>query len=106
VSRRVLVRAAARADLAEEAAFLAGSSPATALRFLDAAEQACGLLAGSPRLGRKVRARSRFLRGVRSRPVPGFGRVLLFYRPVRKGIEVVRVLHGARDLPGLFGEEE
>ena len=29
----------------------------------------------------------------------------IFYRPVKNGIEVVRILHGARDLPPLFAQE-
>ncbi|MBM3832603.1 MAG: type II toxin-antitoxin system RelE/ParE family toxin [Verrucomicrobia bacterium] len=28
---------------------------------------------------------------------------LIFYRPMDGGIEVARILHGARDLPVLFG---
>jgi toxin ParE1/3/4 len=38
--------------------------------------------------------------GLRMWPIPGFKRYLNFYRPRRNGIEVVRVLHGAMDLPG------
>ncbi len=32
-------------------------------------------------------------------PIPGFKKYLIFYRPIRNGIEVGRVLHGAMDLP-------
>ena len=34
--------------------------------------------------------------------VEGFERYLIFYRPVGSGIEVVRVLHAARDFPTIF----
>jgi toxin ParE1/3/4 len=37
--------------------------------------------------------------GLRSIPV---GKYLLFYRPIENGIELVRVLHGARDITGIF----
>jgi toxin ParE1/3/4 len=30
------------------------------------------------------------------------GKYTIFYRPEDEGIEVIRVLHGARDLPKLF----
>jgi toxin ParE1/3/4 len=30
------------------------------------------------------------------------GNYIIFYRPIDDGIEVVRILHGARDLPPLF----
>jgi toxin ParE1/3/4 len=32
-------------------------------------------------------------------------RYVIFYLPIPKGIEVVRVLHGARDLNALFTDE-
>jgi toxin ParE1/3/4 len=34
--------------------------------------------------------------------VEGFERYLIFYRPVATGVEVVRVLHAASDIPTLF----
>jgi toxin ParE1/3/4 len=34
-----------------------------------------------------------------------FNAYLIFYRPVAGGIEVVRVLHGARDIPRILAEE-
>ena len=47
------------------------------------------------------------LEGVRRVPVSGFTAYLLFYMPRADGIDVVRVLHGARDIEHLFtGEEE
>lgn len=41
--------------------------------------------------------------GLRSFPV---GRYVIFYRPLQDGIDVVRVLHGTRDLEAVFVEEE
>ena len=37
--------------------------------------------------------------GLRSFPV---GRHVIFYRPMANGVEIARVLDGARDLPPLF----
>ena len=31
------------------------------------------------------------------KPVPGFRSHLIFYRPLSSGVEIVRILHGARD---------
>ena len=36
----------------------------------------------------------------------GFDRYLIFDLPHENGIDVIRVLHGARDIDGLFAEEE
>jgi toxin ParE1/3/4 len=43
--------------------------------------------------------RDELVTNVRSFPV---GNYLIFYRPVNQGIEVLRVLHGARDIPSIF----
>ena len=38
-------------------------------------------------------------------PIPKFANYLIFYRLTSEKVEiVVRVLHGARDIPSLFGE--
>jgi toxin ParE1/3/4 len=37
-------------------------------------------------------------------PVRGFERHLVFYRERDDGIEIVRVLHGARDIPSVMDE--
>jgi len=42
--------------------------------------------------------------GSRVFPVRGFGKHLVFYRPVEDGIEILRVIHGARDIEALFEE--
>jgi toxin ParE1/3/4 len=54
------------------------------------------LLARMPELGRKRPDLAPDLRGF---PI---GNYIIFYRPVPDGIQVIRVLHGARDIPELF----
>ena len=39
-------------------------------------------------------------------PISRFRNYLVFYRPMLEDIEVVRVLHGARDIAAIFDEEE
>jgi toxin ParE1/3/4 len=46
------------------------------------------------------------LEGVRRLPVKGFENYLIFYVPRSGGIDVIRVLHGARDIDNLFETEE
>jgi toxin ParE1/3/4 len=53
-------------------------------------------LAEMPLIGR---SREELSLGLRSFPV---GRYIIFYRPLKNTIEIVRVLHGARDFPPLF----
>jgi toxin ParE1/3/4 len=40
------------------------------------------------------------------RPIRGFGKYLIFYLPLEDGIEIVRVLHGPRDVQSLFEHAE
>jgi len=50
-----------------------------------------------PHAGRRHASGRRRLRELRVRGVSGFPNQLIFYRPIRGGIEAVRVLHAARD---------
>jgi hypothetical protein len=43
---------------------------------------------------------------LRRAPVKGFMNYLLFYIPRSGGIDVVRVLHAARDIESIFAIEE
>ena len=47
------------------------------------------------------RARDELAPGIRSFP---FGRYLVFYPPIGDGIDVLRILHGARVVDTAFGE--
>jgi toxin ParE1/3/4 len=42
---------------------------------------------------------------IRAFPVAGFKSILVFYRTREDVLEIVRVLHGARDLEALFRKE-
>ena len=89
---RVLKRPLARVDLAEIWSYIADDSEAAADRFLDALEVKFALLATQPRMGRQ---RDELLAELRSFPA---GRYVIFYLANADGIELVRVLHGARDI--------
>src|SRR5919106_2814484 len=41
------------------------------------------------------------LEGLRMWRIPKFANYLIFYRPTSERVEIVRVLHGARDIPSL-----
>jgi toxin ParE1/3/4 len=83
-------------DLVEIGFRIAEENPAAADRWLDLIETKCRLLAQAPELGRRREDLAPDLRGF---PVGNF---VIFYRPIADGIQVIRVLHGARDLPAIF----
>jgi toxin ParE1/3/4 len=100
---RVLVRPAADRDLDDQAEYLtAHQNLETGLRFYRAAEETFNLLAAQPKMGKPAECRSPLLAGMRMFPLKQFPRHLVFYRPLTDGIEIVRVLHGARDIESLF----
>ncbi len=92
----------AREDLLDLASYTAQEDFGAALRFLDAAEVAFCLLANRPDLGTVCRFRSAQAAGIRVWSIKGFQNYLIFYRPIGDAVEVIRVLHGARDLEALF----
>lgn len=103
---RVRWRRAAEDDLEAAYLFIGSDSPAAGDRFLDAVADAVRLLRDNPALGPSCRFRSPRLSDIRSWVVRGFPSYLLVYRHVQDTVEVVRVLHGARDLPSIIEGQE
>jgi toxin ParE1/3/4 len=85
----------ARQDLDEIWLYIAEDNPA-ADQFLDTLYEKSVLLAGQPLLGH---LQPELALNLRSFPV---GNHVIFYRPIDNGIEVARVLHGARDIDALL----
>jgi toxin ParE1/3/4 len=102
---RVDKRPQAIKDLADIAVYLAeeGGSDNLAFRFLDAAEATFEQLAAMPEMGVARRYRDPELEGVRMWRITGFESHLIFYRPTENGVEIIRVIHGKRDIEDLFG---
>ncbi|HYV28965.1 MAG TPA: type II toxin-antitoxin system RelE/ParE family toxin [Candidatus Eisenbacteria bacterium] len=72
-----------------------------AWRFEAAVERTLLAIARQPGLGRERRFRHPTLRSLRSFGVePPFKKLLIFYRIENDCVEVWRLMHGARDLPG------
>jgi len=92
----VLRTSQAHTDLTEIALYIAEQNSAAADCWLDMINEKCRLLAQMPELGRK---RFDLSGGLRSLAVNNY---VIFYRPISDGIQVIRVLHGARDIPTLF----
>jgi toxin ParE1/3/4 len=97
----VTKRPIALADLAEIWSFIADDSEINADRFLSKLERKLQLLATQPRMGR---LREELMPGLRSCP---YGRYVVFFMAESGGIEIVRVLHSARDITtDDFGEQD
>src|SRR5258708_38855442 len=73
-------------------------------RFLQAADATLETLADMPESGIAVATDRHELAGMRRWQVKGFEKILLFYFPLRNGVDLIRVAHGSRDLERLFQE--
>lgn len=73
-----------------------------AVRFLDAADATFRFLAESPDVGNQCSFSSPRAAGLLRWRIKGFERYLIFYRSEKHGIEVVRIIHSARNLDAIF----
>ena len=96
---RITRRPLAAADVLEIWNYIAEDSIEQADRWVDRLDEKLGLIAGQPLMGR---ARNELAVDIRSFP---FGRYVVFYVPIEDGIDVVRVLHSARDVDAIFADE-
>jgi toxin ParE1/3/4 len=103
---RILKRPAAKRDLVDHFVYLEEhASLRVANRFLSAAGETMETLAQFPLSGPTQKTKHTELAGMRRGRVKGFPNHLIFYFPLFDGIDVVRVVHAARDLERLFEEE-
>ena len=96
----IIKRPRAKIDLIEIWDYIADDSEARADTFIDRIDQKFRTLAQRPAIGR---LRDELAADLRSFPV---GRYVIYYRPLPNGVEIVRVLHSARDLNADFFAEE
>ena len=103
---RVRKREAAKRDLIAQWVWYAENADIeTADRFLSAADSTANMLASQPEVGNRIFMTKPELQGIRRLPLTdGFEKFLLFYFPLKDGIDLVRVVHGNRDLVRLLSE--
>ena len=83
-------------DLNDVHDYIGRDSPSAAGSFVQMIEERCNTLAENPSLGP---SRPEVGRDIRSFPA---GNYVIFYCPTEEGIDVVRVVHGARDIATMF----
>ncbi len=89
---KVLRSPLADADLHEIAEHIAADNPSAAYDWLIALEDLFRLLASQPLIGESYQSRRwgllrRFCHGS----------YVIYYRPITEGVDILRVVHGARD---------
>lgn len=96
----IVKRPLARSDLAEIWDYIADDNETQADTFVDLFDQKFQELARHPNMGR---SRDELEEDLRSFPV---GRYVIFYRAIPEGVEIIRVLHGSRDLHAIFNPDD
>ena len=89
----------ARADLREIALRIAERNPVRAFSYVDEIEDRCHRIGEFPHAGPP---RPQWGEGIR---IAVLGRYVIVYRARDETVQILRVVHGARDLDALFEDE-
>ena len=89
-----------RRDYDEIWGYVAARDLTAADRLVDHFDATLKIIAFAPNIGRKV---EELAPNLRSFPI---GSYLIFYRPIEDGIQLIRVVHGARDITPEYFEED
>ena len=105
-AKRVRVTPQAERDIDSETLYLAEEAGnETGIRFFEAAHETFKTLLDMPGMGKSRQVENPRIKSVRQWSVSGFEKMLIFYQIVPFGIDIVRVLHGERDIDRILNEE-
>jgi len=102
--KSVRLRPRADTDIDALVDYLLSDSPDSAGRFLDAVQKSCDLIGEQSGIGSRRYAHPPKLEGLRMWAVSDFENHLIFYIERPSYIDVLRVLHGSRDIPAALME--
>ena len=98
-----VVRPRADRDIEEQAFYYATEGNLElGHRFLLAVHETFQLLATQPNMGWHAKLRIRSIAALRVFRVTGFEKILILYLPQADGVEIVRLVHGTRNLLALL----
>jgi toxin ParE1/3/4 len=89
-------------DFEEIISTISQDNPDAAANVRSAIFETAESLGAHPGLGIHPRFSSTRLTGIRFIPASDYPNYLLFYREGTEEVEILRILHGARNLPSLF----
>ena len=106
MTRRIVVERAAEEDLFVAVDYyVRQGTPATARRFVTAAQETFARLAETPDIGPRYQTTHPRLQHLHVWRVRGFDRYLIFYHATEPTLFIERVLHGARDIERILAGE-
>lgn len=93
----ILITPAAENDLINLWVYIARDNPDAANRVYQAAEKTLETIASMPGMGTIYQSRWAKLKGIRFFPVNQFPKYIIYYREIKEGIEIIRILHGSME---------
>lgn len=103
--RRIKIRPAAVDDLDEHVLFISRDSVDAAMRLFDSAHRSYRQISKMPQMGTVCDIPNPRLMGLRRSYVKGFRNYVIYYIPRDDEIEIIRLLHGARDRENILLRE-
>lgn len=103
MNREIRKKPQAERDIEECFVFIGENDLDKGVYFLVAVEDTIELIGKTPFLGSIREFNNTQIKNLRMMLVKGFHNYQIYYTVDEDVIEIVRVLHGARDLPDIFG---
>ncbi len=103
---RLIERPKARQEHEQIAVRIGMDRPSAARRFLAAAQKTYANLAAMPEMGALWKAEHPRFQGLRYFSISRYPNYVIFYRPLFDGVEILHILHGARDMQSILEAEE
>jgi toxin ParE1/3/4 len=98
----IVVHSLAEDDLLEAANFICTENPEAARKLISTAKEDFIRISEFPYVGKICGFETTQYKNMRYLQISGFRNYLIFYLVTDSTIEIVRILHGARDLETLF----
>jgi toxin ParE1/3/4 len=95
---KILITPLAAIDIDDIVLYLTSSNPDVALHFFDDVRSTFADIARNPGIGVFYESPNSRLQDMRRWPVKNFDKYLIFYKNAGDQVEIIRVLHGKRDL--------
>lgn len=104
MTRKIRILPAADRDIDEQIACISRENLDAAGRYIEAVAAILEHVVRMPGMGSTRDYNNPRLAGLRMIPVPGFDGFLVFYLVMPRTVDIVRVLHGARNLRKIFSK--
>lgn len=92
-------------DMDEISARIGQDSPRASVRFLEAAQETFDRIAEMPGIGALRNYGNPALTGLRVSLIPGFLNYGIYYLTTAETVEILRVIHGSRNLDAIFAPD-